>query len=410
MIRRCMIAYSCITRYYNPSRECSSNTTGGGSIDDEYSLEMMPLMEYNNALRLLRQYIVTTPVPTFSREVILICIAILYGAARAIGKLEDAKTHLRAASEILNSWMKSKQRSGQMSQSSGDFASLLEVFSKISLQATLFDDRLPSAYLTDSEPEDMMTMTYGPMITIQFQNAIEAQHALETIQSRFFQFIVVSRKPDCHTPPPSLSITTTDQNHHFPTFVYTEITLLLKQVAFWRSSFQEILDTSSYNQPNDPKGLVRHHSALLFAQHWTLSALVRSSMQLLNGQKPSSPRFNAHAGRVLALLRSNFVLPTSQATEEVEEELEKITCKPSATPPLYLELAQQRDFAVQSKAIELLTDTLNHEDTTNVLRVLNLLLAIGRKESHPFYNQQVCPGDMVAAQGELERLVQVLDE
>jgi hypothetical protein len=369
---------------------------------------MMPLMEYNNALRLLRQFIVTTPVPTFSREVILICIAILYGAARAIGKLEDAKTHLRAASEILNSWMNSKQRSGQMSQSSGDFASLLEVFSKISLQATLFDDRLPSAYLNDSEPEDMTTMTYGPMITIQFQNAIEAQHALETIQSRFFRFIFVNRKPDCYAPPPSLSVTTTDQNHHFPTFVYTEITLLAKQVAFWRSSFQEILDTSSYNQPNGPKGLVRHHTALLFAQHWTLSALVRSSMQLLNGQKPSSPRLNAHAGRVLALLRSNFVLPTSHATEE--EEPEKIICKPSTTPPLYLELAQQRDFAVQSKAIELLTDTLNHEYMTNLLRVLNLLLAIGRKESHPFYNQQGYPGDMVAAQGELERLVQVLDE
>lgn len=410
VIRQCMIAYSCITRYYNPSRECSSDTTGGGSIDDDYSLQMMPLIDYNNALRLLRQYIVTTPVPTLSREVILICIAILYGAARSIGKLEDAKTHLRAASEILNSWMKSKQKTSQ-SQSSGDFASLLEVFSKISLQATLFDDRLPSAYLNDSEPEDMTTMTYGPMITIQFQNAIEAQHALETIQSRFFRFIVVNRKPDCHAPPPSVSITTIDQNHHFPTFVHTEITLLAKQVAFWRSSFQEILDTSSYNQPNGAKGPVRYHTALLFAQHWTLSALVRSSMQLLNGQKPWSPRLNAHAGRVLSLLRSNFVFPTPQATEEEEEEeLEKIICKPFATPPLYLELAQQRDFAVQAKAIELLTDTLNHEDMTNVLLVLNLLMAIGRKESHPFYNHQGYAGDLVAAQRELERLVQVLDE
>lgn len=130
-------------------------------------------------------------------------------------------------------------------------------------------------------------------------------------------------------------------------------------------------------------------------------------MQLLNGQKPSSPRLNAHAGRVLALLRSNFVFPTPQATEE---ELEKIICKPSATPPLYLELAQQRDFAVQAKAIELLTETLNHEDMTNVLRVLNLLMAISRKESHPFYNQQGYVGDTVAVQRELERLVQVLDE
>lgn len=367
-------------------------------------------MDYNNALRLLRQYIVTTPVPQFSREVILISIAILYGAARSIGKLEDAKTHLRAASEILNSWMKSKQRSGQTSQSSGDFASLLEVFSKISLQATLFDDTLPSSYLNDSETEDMTTMTYGSMIANQFQNAIEAQHALETIQSRFFRFIVVNRKPDCHGP----TITTTDNNNHFPPFVYTEITMIATQVAFWRSSFQEILDTSSYNQPNGATGPVRHHTALLYAQHWTLVALVRSSMQLLNGQKPSSPRLNAHAGRVLALLRSNFVFPSSQPPEaeekEKEEPLEKIICKPSATPPLYLELAQQRDFAVQSKAIELLTDTLNHEDMTNVLRVLNLLMAIGRKESRPFYNHRDSARDLVASQKELERLVQVLDE
>jgi hypothetical protein len=370
----------------------------------------MPLLEYNNALRLLRQYIVTALVPQSSREVILISIAILYVAARSIGKLEDAKTHLRAASEILNSWMKSEQRSGQVSHSSGGLAPLLEIFSKISLQATLFDDMLPSSYLNDSETEYTTTMIFGPMIANQFQNAIEAQHALETVQSRFFRFIVVNRKPDCHAPPPSLPVTTTDENNHFPPFVYTEITTLEKQVAFWRSSFRDILGTSSYIQPSGARGPVRYHTALLYAQHWTLSTLVRSSMQLLNGRQPSSPELNAHAGRVLSLLKTNFIFPTPQADTKEEAQLEKIICKPSATPQLYLELAQQRDFAMQSKAIELLTNTLNHEDMANVLRILNLLMAIGRKESHPFYNSQDHTKDLVAAQRELERLVQVLDE
>jgi hypothetical protein len=369
----------------------------------------MPLMEYNNALRLLRQYIVTAPVPKSSREVILISIAILYGAARSIGKLEDAKTHLRAASEILNSWMKSEQKSGRAARSSGDLASLLEIFSKISLQATLFDDILPSSYLNDNEAEDTTTMTYGPMIANQFRNAIEAQIALETIQSRFFQFIVVNRKHDCHTPPSSSTFTTTDNDHQFPPFVYTEIAMLEKQVAFWRVSFQEILDTSSYNQPSSANGPVRYHTALLYAQHWTLSALTRSSMRLLHGQQPPSPELNAHAGRVLSSLKTNFIFPASQAEIE-EEQPEKIICKPSATPELYLELAQQRDFAMQSKAIKLLTDTLNHEDMTNVLHVLNLLMAIGRKESHPFYNCKDSAGDSVAAQRELEGLILVLDE
>ncbi|RAO67192.1 uncharacterized protein BHQ10_003204 [Talaromyces amestolkiae] len=344
--------------------------------------------------------------PRSSREVILISIAILYGAARSIGKLEDAKTHLRAASEILNSWMKFEQKSDHASRSSGDLASLLEIFSKISLQATLFDDILPSSYLNDNETEDTTTMTYGPMIANQFRNAIEAQIALETIQSRFFRFIVVNRRPESLDFPSSSpsEITVADDSHH-PPFVHTEIAMLKKQVAFWRSSFQEILDMSSSTQPSGTKGPVRYHTALLYAQHWTLSDLIRSSQRILHGQQPSSPELNNHAGRVLSLLENNFILPSPQATST-----ERIICKPSAMPQLYLELAQQRDSAMQSKAIELLTDTLSHEDMTNVLCVLNTLMAIGRKESHPFYNRQDNSENLVAAQRELERLILVLDE
>lgn len=396
VIRRCLIAYSCSHRQYIMSRRCNSNMTSGGSGDDGYSRQIMPLTEYNNSLRILRRYIATAPAPQFSRKVILISIAILYAAARSIGKLEDAKTHLRAALEILDSWIEFEQRSGQTSRFSSDLASLLEI--------------VPSSYMNENETEDTTTVTCSPIIANKFQNAIQAQMVLETIQSRFFRFIVMNRKPACHAPPlsSSFNITVADDNHQLPPFVHTEIVTLEKNVAFWRSSFQEVLDMSSPNQPSGVRGPVRYHTALLYAQYWTLSALIRSSMRLLHGQRPSTPETNAHAGRVLSLLKTNFIFPSAQAMRK-----EKTICKPSATPELYLELAQQREFAMQSKAIEMLTDTLNHEDMTNVLRVLDLLMVIGRKESHPFYNRQKSPESpekLVAAQRALERLILVLDE
>jgi hypothetical protein len=277
VVQRCLVAYSSCYQLFRLPRD---NTR----IAIE-PIQKVTLQEYHNALGQLRHYITPTSRPQVKEEVVLMCIAVLYSVVRGIGRLEDAKTHLRAGSDILRHWTDENMRNPSLIQQlqANDLASLLEVFSQMHLQAMMFDD-MPFLSFGCSKFS-------GPLGTNQFHSIVEAQIALETVQSRLLQLFARIKTYKLLLP------------KQLSAFVITEISTVENKLISWRSSSRKVIH-SAYNPSPRLKEPMGRHAALLVAQQWILSTIIKYVVPLHKGMSSS---LESEAEKVFSSLKSNLV-------------------------------------------------------------------------------------------------------
>ena len=98
--------------------------------------------KYRKAIKTLRRYLIVNPVATADRTIVLMCSAIFYSFELIRSEREAALKHLRSGLEIVNGWQ--AENGGQMGDRTSDLAQLIDIFARMDLQATIFDDgRLP---------------------------------------------------------------------------------------------------------------------------------------------------------------------------------------------------------------------------------------------------------------------------
>jgi hypothetical protein len=183
VVRHALVALSSIHLSYaaqEPRRVQQSNE-GGQNVET--------LAQYNRAVRQLRKYLSANSQPSIG--VALICSALFCCFESTRGDFDAAREHLRSGLVILKS-AKAGRADGKLSNdfldSDGEFEQLTQIFSRLDLQATMFDDtRTPFLELTSAEERCGTTPTIPNTI---FSNLEEARVKLDKLQNQLFNFLI----------------------------------------------------------------------------------------------------------------------------------------------------------------------------------------------------------------------------
>jgi len=327
-----------------------------GAFDQDYpDLNPLTLQEYNRAVRQLRRYLASTTMPC--KRIILVCCVLFYCFEGARGEYDAAMGHLQAGLGILQDWIAEQQRRSLDSsclESTEDLDCLTEVFARMDLQATIFDDsRLP--YLSLASPDEMTgRISCVPSV---FKKLSEAQVTLDKLQSWLFHFLV-SNVPYKRAPV-----------ERIPSAIMREKNLLDGQFRRWSAAMELFADKQlecSKTSEESVKVLVMFHRTML--------VLLQASLATNNAV---STNFDSDFEEILGLAEPLIDHSTANKRRGFSFETGLIA-------PLYLLIAKCRDSRLRSRALSLLSKSRRREglmEGTMIVKIAERLMKLEEETS-----------------------------
>lgn len=290
----------------------------------------------------------------------------------------------------------------------------------MNMQSWLFDDESDELLLRPLSHGSLLGT--GPPVPKYFSNAMDAHVALETIQNLFYNQIV------------STSIRNRGELQEGFEDHINEIRILDKRLRMWSASFKHV-KTVARDPLSEAMMLAKYHTALIWAQEWALTSLIKSylSFQQLQGERSDTITSNCceveQTKQIYSLLNSIFVLSVpskSCKTNEIVKNTEstnrrKLMIKQSVVPHLYGQLARGRDLTLFTKvqvffrSYNALQDEHKQIKVEIVLQIISLLIEVGKQETQllspmekQHHHQRIGPVvEDIDSKRELTRLFQV---
>lgn len=332
------------------------------------------LLQYNRAVRQLRRYLSTTIQPSI--RVALICCALFYCFESVRGDYDSAREHLRSGLVMLEA-ARAGGREDKRSCHPDDLGQLAQIFSRLDLQATLFDDaRTPVLELTSAEERCGDTFVVSSLM---FSDLAEAQVTLDRLQNQLFNFI--TRNNHCKF------VSAED----LPESIVKEKVELQKQFRRWSVALDEFCELQTQSKP------VRRHlhgskDNLMIQQGIAVLKLHHrvAQMFLLAGFPEDSSTFGASPNP-----DADFILELAESLIHSEQRSHLGAASTSSTPsrsfsaemgivaPLFLLAMKCHDPQISERAVSLLAASNRREgliDAQMVLGIVQQVATLKRRE------------------------------
>lgn len=205
--------------------------------------QLTSLWQYNKAITHLGRYIGLSEYPR--RKTILLCCAVLYCAACAMGKFDDAQLHLQAGLAVMHQCIvdSGKSMAAHSVSEVDDFKYLFHVYSWMDTQATFRDpSRLP---FLSSVADESITKS-ASWIPQKFQSPSEAQMCIEVLYGRVVHFLTCNRH-----------LKNIPENK-LPSSVIKYRNLLSYQLTCWKSAFDHSMKQEFFSTTDADQDLVFH--------------------------------------------------------------------------------------------------------------------------------------------------------
>jgi Fungal specific transcription factor domain len=357
-VRHALIALSSIHLDF-----VTTDSPHGENLDQEMT-SVETLAQYDKAVRQLRRYLSSKQEPSI--KVALICCALFYSFESTRGNYDSALAHLQNGLTILREAKEggANETVSETSRiNSNDLNKLEQVFSRMDLQATLFDDgRMPYLEFTSIDERTGAT----PIVnTDTFENAGQAQLTLDKLQNQAWRFITTS-SPYKFLPAEGV-----------PTHVVDEKKLLVDQYKCWSRALDGLWDQQSGKEMDDPQlTAFREAATMLKLLHRTTQMLLLSNYPNDSTIFGSSP--NKYGMEIIELVESLRLTDPSRRTYSSEAGI---------VVPLTMLVSKCADFEVCGKALLLLASSRRREglvDAQMVFGIAERLMALrGRAEELP---------------------------
>lgn len=353
-----------------------------GSLDDRQSwgngCRVEVLQQYNRAVRQVRRYLSSTARPSI--KVALICCALFYCFESTRGDYDSAREHLRSGLMMLQLAKTNGTDDKPLHDSLDsreDLEQLTQIFARLDLQATMFDDtRVPFFELTSAE-ERCGGISVIPNTV--FGNMEEARVTLDKLQNQLFNFL-------------------TRNNHYkfvpvedLPDSLVREKRELAKQFRRWSVALDGLLELQTQRsvgerlQDNPELHMSTQQGATILKLHHRLAHMfLLASFPENSSVFGASPNMDAEFVLEMAesLVQSNNkshldMLPASSTTSRC------FSVEMGIVAPLFLLAMKCRDAHVRQKAMSLLAVSNRREgliDAQMVLGIVERVAMLQRKE------------------------------
>lgn len=304
--------------------------------------QLTSLWQYNKAITFLGRYIGQSGRP--NRKTVLLCCAVLYCAACAMGKFDDAQLHLQAGLSTIHHYIvdSGKPMALHAVSETDDFKYLLHVFSWMDMQATFRDpSRTPFLF---SVADDHITQGTS-WIPQKFQSPSEAQMALEIFHGRLVHFLT------CNQDFKNVPV------HQLPPKVVKQRNLLEHQMIRWKSAFDQSMEKESFQRTAADQHLVAH----VKLQYRSLSVVFHGGLELCSGLglcRDIDPDLKEIFALIKAILKNEHVTNRNRT-------LRTFSFSTGILPQLCGVLFKCRDGYLRSEALALLKGSHHREGLTD---------------------------------------------
>ncbi|RYP05514.1 hypothetical protein DL764_003774 [Monosporascus ibericus] len=338
VVRHALVSLSSVHLDY-----VTANAPGNGTASPE------TLVQYGKALRILRNRI-SNPSKTTTNAVLVCCI-LFYCFEATLGNSEAAVRHLDSGLRMLSSC-----RRGQIQANVDHLERLSDMFERLDLQATIFDDgRVPLLTSASNEHDEE---TRDPPCEGGFSLLEDGQRTLVKLQGSIFSFL--SRNVDLKCEVKEL----------IPANILQEKDFLMQQYSRWLKKFDD-------NRPragHDGQAVCGIQTLLI--QFHVSRMLVASSFPADDSVFGSSPNETAEAVLQMA---ENILRLTGEGKASVEvakNPRRNLSSETGIVAPLFLLAMKCSDESVCSRAAELLATSQRREglyDAQTMARIIGQL-------------------------------------
>jgi hypothetical protein len=367
VVRHALVALSSVHLGYAAQEPPGVQQSGEGGQNVE------AFAQYNRAVRQLRKYLSTNAQPSIG--VALICCALFYCFESTRGDFDAAREHLRSGLVILKS-AKAGKADGKLSSDSldldGELEHLTQIFSRLDLQATMFDEtRTPFLELTSAEERCGTTPTIPNTI---FNNLEEARVKQDKLQNQLFNFLTRNN--------PYKFVLGTD----LPDFIIQEKHEMQKQCRRWSVALEAFLKLpveSVAVEPESDMKLQRGATALKL-HHRVAEMFLSASFPEDSTIFGASP--NSDAEFILELAESlvqNSQKSSSNVASGSLTPARSFSSEMGIVAPLFLLAMKCHDPHIGKKATSLLAMSNRREgliDAKMVLGILERVAMLKRQE------------------------------
>ncbi|KAJ3538413.1 hypothetical protein NM208_g5915 [Fusarium decemcellulare] len=308
------------------------------------------LEQYGRAIRVLGKRLATPSRQTM--RVALICCIIFYCCESTLGNKTAALQHLDKGLKLLPSYYDQHNE-----EDVADMESLVAMFERLDLQATLFDDdRVPCLTLAPDERTELGEGGY--FLKGGFARLEDAQRSLVKLQNHLFRFRVNNIHLECDTKGP------------IPPVVLQENSLLVQQFELWKREFDGFCSRAVHDEQAE-------YGIQTLLVHFHVSHMLAVSNSPINhavfGVSP-----NASARVVVELAEKILRRPCEQNAKApaAKNPRRNFSSETGIVAPLFLLAMKCSDEVVCSRAAELLTTSERREglyDAQTMAEILNKL-------------------------------------
>lgn len=313
---------------------------GGTTTNND---QLTSLFQYNKAINQLGRYIGLSGRP--SRKTVLLCCAVLYCAACAMGKFDDAQLHLQAGLATIHQFIVDSGKSMALHAVSetDDFKYLLHVYSWMDTQATFRDPSRPP--FLSSVADDRITQGTS-WIPEKFHSPSGAQMALEILHGRVVHFLTCNR---------NFKNVPVDQ---LPPLVVKKRIMLDRQMTSWKSAFDNSMEREAFQSTTADQNYISH----IELQYRSLSVVFHGGLE--TGSEFALCRdFDPDLREIFSIIKSILKKPTDEDTFSKNQR--RFSFSTGILPQLCGVLFKCRDRNLRYEALALLKESPRREGLTD---------------------------------------------
>jgi hypothetical protein len=356
-------------------------------------------LQYSRAVRQLRRHLSSTAQPSI--KVVLICCILFYCFESSYGDYDSAREHLRCGLVILQTARANRindRPSSDSVQSHDDIEQLSQIFSRLDLQAMMFDDmRMPFLELTSAEERSGV----APVVShLTFSDLAEAQVTLDKLQNQQLNFLMRNNRYKFFSAA------------DLPDFIVVEKGELEKQLERWSVALDGFCELQ--HQPEALKQHPRHADHNIMIQQG--SAILKlhhriSRMFLLASFPEDSSIFGAspNPDAELMLGLAEFLIQSNRKSQSNAASTSPISSRSFSShmgivAPLFLLAMKCHDTHVCERVVSLLAVSNRREGLVDAQMVVGILqrvamlkrrdqatpLVDGQRNGHLWHVQKRC--------------------